>query len=398
MKHRRNLKTIRKWTAISMAMAMCTAAAQNTAPKPETKAPPAMQVSPIQAEREGIEVRIKDIARFRGVRGNQLLGYGLIVGLEGTGDTKKTPFTATLLANALKKFGTLVDPSQMQAKNIAAVAITAELQPFATPGNRLDVTVQSIGDATSLKGGTLLQAPLYGHNDDTKAIAVAQGPISVGGFGASSGGSSQQKNHVNVGRIPGGGIVERAVPYQMVFDGMLYLELDDADLTTAQRLATKLNDKFPDINAYAMDGGTISVRVPNGISPVLLMSQVESTAVYADIPALVVVDERTGTIVIGGNVKIGPALITRGNIRVSIERYPVISQPAPFSNGSTVVDQETKIETQEDHAKTGQIPSYATLSDLAKLFDTLKVSAQDVISILQALKEQGALKARIKIQ
>lgn len=391
-------RNVKPWVITSLVLIASAAAAQAPAAKPEVKAPPAMQVSASQAEREGIEVRIKDIARFRGVRGNQLLGYGLIVGLEGTGDTKKTPFTSTLLANALKKFGTLVDPTQMQAKNIAAVAITAELPPFATPGNRLDVTVQSIGDASSLKGGTLLQAPLYGHNDDTKAIAVAQGPISVGGFGASSAGSSQQKNHVNVGRIPGGGICERAVPYQMVFDGMLYLELDDADLTTAQRLASKLGEKFPDINAYAMDGGTISIRVPSGVSPVLLMSQVESTAVFADIPALVVVDERTGTIVIGGNVKIGPALITRGNIRVSIERYPVISQPAPFSNGTTVVDQETKIETDEERAKTGQIPSYATLADLAKLFDTLKVSAQDVISILQALKEQGALKARIKIQ
>ena len=366
--------------------------------KQEPKLKPPMPLSAPRAEKEGIEVRIKDIARFRGVRGNQLLGYGLIVGLEGTGDSKKTPFTSTLMANALKKFGTLVDPKTMQSKNIAAVAITAELPPFATPGNRIDITVQSIGDASSLKGGTLLQAPLFGQSDDTKAIAVAQGPISVGGFNASSGGSSSQKNHVNVGRIPGGGIVERAVPYQMVFGDKMYLELDDADLTTAQRLATRLGEQFPHLNPVAVDGGTIAMDIPTGSSPVLLMSQVESTTVFADIPALVVVDERTGTIVVGGNVKIGPALITRGNIRVTIERYPVISQPAPFSNGKTVVDQETDIEVLEDRAKTGQIPPYATLSDLAKLFDTLKVTAQDVIAILQALKEQGALKARIKIQ
>ncbi len=373
--------------------------AQDAIPKPAEKKPPAVRVSPTAAESEGIEVRIKDIARFRGVRGNQLLGYGLVVGLAGTGDSNKTPFTATLLANAMRKFGTQIDPKLLQAKNVAAVAVTAELQPFATPGNRLDITVQSIGDAKSLYGGTLLQTPLYAQSDDEHAMAVAQGPLSVGGASASGGGSSATKNHVNAGRIPGGGFVERVPPFQMVFEGnKLYLELDDADLTTASRVAEALGKRFPSLVTRAQDGGTIEVSLPTTEDPVLVMSRIESTTVFADIPALVVVDERTGTIVVGGNVKIGPALITRGALKVSIARYPVISQPAPLSGGVTVVDSEVDIQIDEDRAKVGEVPAYATLSDLAKLFDALQVSAQDVIAILQALRQQGALKARIKVQ
>jgi flagellar P-ring protein precursor FlgI len=225
------------------------------------------------------------------------------------------------------------------------------------------------------------------------------GPISVGGFNASAGGSSVQKNHVNVGRIPGGAIVERAVPYQVVFSGnKLYLELDFADLTTANRLAEGLTKKFPQYAPLAIDGGTVELSLPTGENPVQAMARIETSTVYADIPALVVVDERTGTIVVGGNVKIGPALITRGNLRVSIDRYPVISQPNSFGRGETVKDEINVIGAQEDEARSATLPPYATLSDLARLFETLKVSAQDVISILQALKEQGALKARVKIQ
>lgn len=366
--------------------------------KGDGKEPPRSRLSAKQAEEEGIEVRIKDIARFRGVRGNQLLGYGIVVGLEGTGDTKKTPFTQTLLANALKRFGTLIDPTTMQPKNVAAVAITAELPPFATPGNKIEVTVQSIGDATSLKGGTLLQSPMYGQSDDQNAIAVAQGSISVGGFNQGAGGAQLQKNHVNAGKIPGGGIVERAVPYQMVFGDKMYLELDDADITTAQRLAEALGKRYADLSPRAVDGGTIEVSLNAGMNPIDIASKIEGTTLFADIPALVVVDERTGTIVIGGNVKIGPALITRGSIRVSVDRFPVISQPEALSKGLTVVDAVYDVQAQEDEAKTGEIQAYATLSDLAKLFEALKVSAQDVISILQALKDQGAMKARIKVR
>lgn len=388
---------------MAVAASVCVAqksVAQPNSPgvKPAGPTRPREVISAEQVERNGIEVRVKDIARFRGVRSNQLMGYGLVVGLESTGDTKKTPFTQTLLANALKRFGTLIDPTQIQPKNVAAVAIIAELPPFATPGNRIDVTVQSIGDATSLKGGTLLQTPLYGQGDETKAMAVAQGAVSVGGMNVGAGGAQVYKNHVNAGKVPGGGIVERVVPYQMVFGNQLYLELDDPDLTTANRLSQALDEKFPGYLPRAIDGGTIEITLPKDASPVQTMALIEGTSVYADIPALVLVDERTGTIIVGGNVKIGPALITRGNLRVSVARYAVISQPAALSKGETVLDSEYDIQIEEDRARSGEIPPFATLSDLARLFDALDVSAQDVISILQALKSQGALKARLKIQ
>lgn len=352
-----------------------------------------------KTESTGIEVRIKDIARFRGVRGNQLVGYGLVIGLEGTGDTKKTPFTATLLANALKDFGTVVDPLQLNPKNIAAVAITAELPPFASPGNPLDVTVQSIGDAKSLQGGYLLQAPLYGPIDKIKAIAVAQGALSIGGFNFGSNGSSVQKNFTTVGRIPAGAFVEASVPTQVLFDGHLFLELDEADLTTSKRIAEGLGKTFPELLPRAIDGGTIELTLPKGASPVETMSKVELSTVFADIEALVVVNERTGTIAIGGNVRLGPAVIAHGDLQISIQQDLIISQPQPFSKtGETVVAPESTVAAQEARAQVALIPPNTSVNDLAKIFQALKVSPRDIISILQALKEQGSLKARIKVQ
>ncbi len=352
-----------------------------------------------KTESTGIEVRIKDIARFRGVRGNQLVGYGLVIGLEGTGDTKKTPFTATLLANALKDFGTVVDPLQLNPKNIAAVAITAELPPFASPGNPLDVTVQSIGDAKSLQGGYLLQAPLYGPIDKIKAIAVAQGALSIGGFNFGSNGSSVQKNFTTVGRIPAGAFVEASVPTQVLFDGHLFLELDEADLTTSKRIAEGLGRTFPELLPRAIDGGTIELTLPKGASPVESMSKVELSTVFADIEALVVVNERTGTIAIGGNVRLGPAVIAHGDLQISIQQDLIISQPQPFSKtGETVVAPESTVAAQEARAQVALIPPNTSVNDLAKIFQALKVSPRDIISILQALKEQGSLKARIKVQ
>lgn len=390
-----------RWIGIGIWVVAATqsVAQAGTAMKPVQHKPEAKAESSKKAEQQGIEVRVKDIARFRGIRGNQLMGYGLVVGLDGTGDTKKTPFTSTLLANALKKFGTMIDPAQLNVKNVAAVSIVAELPPFSAPGNRIDVTVQSIGDAKSLQGGTLLQAPLYGALDDNKAIAVAMGPISIGGFQASSGGSSVQKNQANVGRIPGGAFVETSVPYQMVFEGnKLYLELDDADLTTAQRIAAKLGEKLPNFVPTAVDGGTIEISLPTGTSPVMAMSQIESTTIYADIPAVVVVNERTGTIVLGGNVKIGPAVVAQGNLKVEIQRDPVISQPNPLSGGNTVAVPRDTVTAEEETAQIGLIAPNATVGDLAKVFQAIKASPSDIISILQALKDQGALKARIKVQ
>ncbi len=346
----------------------------------------------------GIEVRIKDIARFRGIRSNQLLGYGLIVGLEGSGDTKSTPFTQTLLANAMKSAGTIVDPAQLKVKNVAVVAITAELPPFAAPGNNIDVTVQSIGDAKSLQGGTLLQSPLYAASSKETVFAVAQGPISIGGFSAGSGGASVQKNQLNVGRIPDGAIVENSTPTKFVFDNKMFLELDDADLTTAQRLATKLNEAFPNYQAVPLTGGTVQVTIPPGTPPISAMSLIEMTKVFADIPALVIINERTGTIVVGGNVRIGPALVAKGSLNVRIDKDLVISQPNAFAAGQTVAANQTTVKAEEDQVSVALLSEVATVADLARIFQALKVSPTDIIAILQALRDQGALKARIKIQ
>lgn len=352
----------------------------------------------IDMERVGVEVRVKDIARFRGVRSNQIHGYGLIVGLEGTGDSKKTPFTATLMANALKEFGTMVDPAQFNAKNIAAVAITSELPPYATPGNTIDVTVQSIGDAKSLQGGFLIQAPLYGASDKTKAMAVAQGAVSIGGFNVSSGGNSIQKNHVNVGRIPSGAIVEATVPYQVIFDGRLFLELQAGDITTAQRLAQALGEKFPQCVPIALDGGTVQITVGPSDNAMSLMSQIEQCTVLADTTAVIVINERTGTIVMGGNVRIGPAVIAQGSLQVTIETETFVSQPLPFSNGTTTKVDQTYVSAEEQKAQIALITPNATVADLARIFQALRVSPRDIIAILQALRQQGALKARIEVQ
>lgn len=350
-------------------------------------------------EADGVSVRIKDIARFRGVRDNQLHGYGLVVGLEGTGDTQSTPFTSNLLANALRRWGAMVDPARIRPKNIATVSITATLPPFAAPGNRIDVQVQSIGDAKSLQGGTLLMTPLYGPTDGTSVIAVAQGAVSIGGFNFQAGGSSVQRNHTNVGRIPGGAIVEAGVATQVVFgDNTLYLELDESDLTTVNRIASRLAESFPQFAVHAEDGGTISVQFPEGLSPMMAMSQIESTSVMADIPAVVVVNERTGTIVVGGNVRLGPAVIAHGGLQVRIAAFTEVVQPAPFGAGTTEVVTNTAVDVEEEFAQVGVITPNPSLSDLAVILQTLKVTPRDIISILQALREQGSLKARIRLQ
>lgn len=351
-----------------------------------------------QVGTQGIYVRIKDIARFRGIRPNQLLGYGLIVGLEGSGDTRATPFTQQLLANAMKTFGAQVDADSLRAKNIAVVAITAELPPFASPGNLIDVTVQSIGDAKSLQGGFLLQSPLYAAASREVVFAVAQGAISIGGFGAASGGAAVQKNALNVGRIPDGAIVETGAPTKFVFENLMFLELDDQDLTTANRVAQALNQVNPKFKAAALNGGTIQIAVPEGLSAIAAMSQIETTSVFADIPATVVINERTGTIVAGGNIKLGPALVAKGSLNVRIDQTLIISQPGPLSNGQTAVEKQPSVSAGEDDVQVTLFDETATVADLARLFQTLKVTPTDMISIFQALRDQGALKARIRIQ
>lgn len=350
------------------------------------------------AELAGVEVRIKDVARFRGVRANQLYGYGLVIGLDGTGDSKKTPFTMTLLQNALKDFGTTFDERQFNAKNIAAVAVTAELPPFSAPGNLVDVTVTSIGDAKSLKGGFLLQAALYPGANRRTAYVVAQGALDVGGYAASSNGNSVSKGHVTVGRIPGGGIVEASVPTDLVFGGKMYIELNEPDFTTAERMARAVNARYPEFRAAALDGGSIELSLPGGMTTVEALSVLEKLTFKSDTQALVVVNPRTGTVVIGGNVRLGPATIVHGSLKIQIEQYPIISQPAPLSKGETVVANETKVTVDEPPAQAALLPPTTTLADLTKILQELRVTPGDLMQILDALKRNGALKARIVVQ
>lgn len=359
----------------------------------------AAQKALADAEKDGVSVRMKDIGRFRGVRTNMLQGYGIVVGLAGTGDTQQTPFTATLLENALRRWGTSIDATKFKPKNVAVVSVNAELPPFAAPGNMIDVTVSSIGDAKSLEGGTLLLAPLYGPSDFETVIAVSQGSVSIGGFNASAGGSGVRKNHTNVGRVPGGAVVERSVDTQTLFDGnKLYFELYVPDLTTAQRVADALRKEIQGYVVTPIDGGTIEIKIPDPLNAISAMSHIEQTTVHADVPAVVVVNERTGTVVIGGNVRLGPAVIAHGSLQVRIDAIPFVSQPLPLSQGRTVTGNENIVNAQEDPTQIGVIPPNTTIGDLAKILQTLQVSARDIIAILQALAEQGALKARIKIQ
>ncbi|GMV90043.1 MAG: flagellar P-ring protein [Chthonomonas sp.] len=350
----------------------------------------------IEAEAKGIEVRLKDIARFKGVRGNQLRGFGLIVGLEGTGDTRSTPFTTSLLNNAMRNFGVTIDASKLNAKNVATVAITAELPPFAMTGNAIDVTVQSIGDAKSLQGGFLLQAELQGADGQT--YAVAQGPVSIGGFNVTSGGNKAQKNHVNVGIVAGGAMVEKTVPTQVVFNGKLTLALDQFDITTAQRAAEAINAKRPGYFARALNGGEIEINLPSGVTEMVALAEIEEVRVLSDVAAVIVINERTGTIAFGGNVKLGPAVIAHGSLNIRIDTEPVISQPPPFSKGETVVTEVANVQAQETRAQIGLVGPTTTVADLAKLLQALDVTPRDLIAILQALSANGSLKARIKVQ
>lgn len=349
----------------------------------------------VRAERDGVNVRIKGIAHFRGIRANQLMGAGLVVGLAGTGDTKKSVITQQIIANLFKDFGIKLEPSQLDMKNVAAVMVTAELPPFASNGQAIDVQVQSLGDAKSLAGGTLIQTALYAAGDSATVYVSAMGSVSVGGYDVGQGGSSARKNFVTAGRIPEGGMVERGAPTKLVYDGKIYLDLDQPDLTTAQRVAAKINESYPALRAQATNGGTIELALPDGVAPVSAMSRIEELRVMADSPETIVINEKTGTIVIGGNVRIGPAAIVHGDLNVRIDQDVRVSQPDPFSLGQTVVTTKTNVDVHEPTADVASLAPNTTVADLAKVFHALQLKASDVIAILQALREQGALKARI---
>ncbi len=337
-------------------------------------------------------VRIKDIADIEGVRGNQLVGMGLVVGLSGTGD--KSPLAQRMIQNLVKKFGLNVTAADIKSKNVAVVTVTANLPPFVRPGQRIDVEVSSIGDAKSLRGGFLLQTPLKAANG--KIYAVAQGPVIVGGFSVTGQAGGMQKNITTVGRIPGGAIVERDVPTEYIYNGRVRLILRTPDFTTANRIARTINKEFGPI-ANAVDAATVEVRIPPRYmsNPVTLLSKLEVLEVKPDVPAKVVVNERTGTIVMGENVRISTVAVAHGNLTVRVTETPQVSQPQPFSQGQTVVTPRTTVAAKEEKARIVEFKESATVGDVVKALNAVGATPQDIISILQAIKEAGALHAEL---
>ncbi|WP_455203230.1 flagellar basal body P-ring protein FlgI [Kaarinaea lacus] len=339
--------------------------------------------------------RLKDITAIAGVRNNQLIGYGLVVGLDGTGD--KTAFTIQSLRSMLAKLGVSVPPGvDLKSKNVAAVSLHAELPPFSKPGHTIDVTVSSIGEAKSLRGGTLLLSPLKGA--DGNIYAIAQGNVIVGGFGVSgSDGSSITVNVPSVGRIPSGASVERSVPTPFATGNSITLNLNTQDFTTANRVAEAINKSFGAGTAFAMDGASIKVRAPIDVSQrVAYVAELENIEVVpADAAAKVIVNSRTGTIVIGKHVRVSPAAVTHGNLTVTISERPQISQPEPFSQGETAVVPQSEIEVTTDNNRMFLFQPGSTLDEIVRAINQVGAAPGDLVAILEALKEAGALKANL---
>lgn len=343
--------------------------------------------------------RLGDIADFAGVRDNQLVGYGLVVGLDGTGDqTMQSPFTGQSLTNMLAQLGVTVPPgTNMQLRNVAAVMVTANLPPFARPGQRIDVVVSSIGNARSLRGGTLLLSPLKGVDGET--YALAQGNLLVGGAGAESGGSSVQINQLSSGRIAGGALVEREVPLQLGnIQGMLELQLHSADFTTAQRAVAAINQEFGFPVARAQNGGVITLAGPaDADQRVSFMARVENVRVSTpDAPAKVVINSRTGSVVMNRRVTLRPAAVAHGNLSIIIDAGFGVSQPQPFGQGQTVVVPDSDITIEQQTGSLHMVEG-ADLADVVSALNAMGATPQDLMSIIEALRAAGSLRAQVEI-
>ena len=342
-------------------------------------------------------VRIKDIASFSGTRTNQLVGYGLVVGLSGTGDRKDSTFTMRSMVNMLEKMGVQVDMSKMKPKNVAAVMVTAKMPLSAKPGNPLDVTVSSLGDATSLVGGVLIQTPLQGI--DGKIYALAQGPLTVGGFSVSgTSGSSAQKNVTTVAQVPGGAVIERSVPYEFNNRDNLTLSMHAPDFSTTNQVVERLNNALGGNFAKALDIATVHLDVPSDFKHniVPLMASIENMEITPDMAAKVVVDEKTGTIILGRDVRISRVAVAHGNLHVMVQEGFNVSQPGPFSQGQTVVTPESQLGTNEEQHNLN-IMEGATLQELVDGLNSVGATPRDLISILRAMKSAGALHAHLEV-
>jgi flagellar P-ring protein precursor FlgI len=344
-------------------------------------------------------VRIKEVASVQGVRPNQLVGYGLVVGLDGTGDqTTQTPFTTQSLNAMLQQLGVTIPPGTgMQLKNVASVLVTATLPAFAQPGQPLDVTVSSLGNAKSLRGGTLIGTPLRGA--DNQIYALAQGNLIVAGAGASSGSSKVQVNHLLAGRIPGGATVERAVANPLAHGEFLQLDLNSSDFHTAREVVRVINNRFGAGTALAMDGRVIRVKMP--LTPdqrVSFMADIENLSLEQATPAAkVIVNARTGSVVMNQAVTLGACAVAHGNLSVSISSTPVVSQPGPLSAGQTTVTERTNIRMQQDGGALVALAAGTRLTDVVKALNSLGASPADLLAILQAIKAAGALSAEIEV-
>ncbi|MFL6644609.1 flagellar basal body P-ring protein FlgI [Paraburkholderia fungorum] len=354
--------------------------------------------------------RLKDLVQIQGVRDNPLIGYGLVVGLDGTGDqTTQTPFTTQTLANMLANLGISINNqaagstnqqsslSNIQLKNVAAVMVTAVLPPFARPGEAIDVTVSSLGNSKSLRGGTLLLTPLKGA--DGQVYALGQGNLAVGGAGASANGSKVQVNTLNAGRIAGGAIVERAVPTSVSQAGTMQLDLNDMDYDTTQRIVAAVNNAFGSGTATALDGRTIQLRAPSDPEQqVAFMAQLQNLDVKpAQAAAKVILNARTGSIVMNQMVTLQNCAVAHGNLSVVINTQPVVSQPGAFSNGQTVVAKQSQIQMKQDNGALKMVTAGANLAEVVKALNALGATPADLMSILQAMKAAGALRADLEI-
>lgn len=344
--------------------------------------------------------RVKDISNFEGVRDNMLVGYGLVVGLNATGDSlTKSVFTKESIVGMLERLGINARDNNLKTNNIAAVMVTATLPSFARQGNRIDVTVSAIGDASSLQGGTLIVTPLMGA--DGEVYAVAQGPIAIGGFTASGAAASVTKGTPTNGRIASGAIVEQEIPFDMKQLNPLRISLRNPDFTTARRIASVINQDLGVQAAESQDSGTVVVNLPNDYAnnPVGLITRIEQLPVQPDLPAKVVIDEKSGIIVIGENVKISTVAIAQGNLTIRVTETPQVSQPNAFAQtGQTAIVDRTNIQVDEDTDKQlGIVREGVDLQELVTGLNALGVGPRDLISILQSIKAAGALQAEIEV-
>ncbi len=342
--------------------------------------------------------RIKDISNIQGVRANQLLGYGLVVGLDGTGDqTTQTPFTVQSIISMMNQLGITLPPgTNLQLKNVAAVMVTSTLPAFAQPGQTMDVTVSSLGNAKSLRGGTLVMTPLKGA--DGQIYAMAQGNLVVGGVGAAANGSQTQINHLSVGRISEGATVERALPNTLLSQEVVKLELKESDFSTANNVVEAINKKFGAQTAQAESGRVIQVRPPENMSRVAFLANLETVNVaLAATPAKIILNARTGSVVMNKAVTLDSCAVSHGNLSVVINTSPVISQPGAFSNGQTVSTAVSEININKEPGKVLKLNNGANLADVVKALNSIGTTPQDLLAILQAMKAAGALNAELEV-